>query len=212
MDLLKIYLDSDKSLQITISPWLIAIGILALVIWLIISWRHVFNIFRSVEIDQIELGIGDQKVTIKPNLVDMQIAYKLWVEISTRKIGLPIDYNNDVIVEVYDSWYEFFKITRELIKEIPISKIDRSKDTRQLVEMAIAVLNQGLRPHLTTWQAKFRRWYESELENKKSKISSPQDIQKKYKHYAALKTDMEQVNKRLIKYRSKLERIFKDEN
>ena len=78
---------------------------------------------KSYEINEAAIGIGSNRVTIKPNYQDMQIAYELWVELSTRKIGLPIDLDNDVIEEIYDSWYEFFKLTRELVKCIPISKI-----------------------------------------------------------------------------------------
>jgi hypothetical protein len=191
---------------------IVLIAFLILIIWLIIYRRRIFRLFKSIEIDQVELGIGDQKITIKPNLIDMQIAYKLWVEISTRKIGLPIDYENDVIVEVYNSWYEFFKITRELIKEIPISKIKDSEDTQKLVTIAIDVLNQGLRPHLTQWQAKFRKWYGAELEKNTDKNISPQQIQRKYKGYKTLISDMELVNKQLINYRVILERIYKGES
>jgi len=108
-------------------------------------WRKV----KAYEIDEAVIGIGDQKVKIKPNYQDMQIAYKLWVELSTRKIGLEIDLENDVIKEIYKSWYEFFKLTRELIKEIPVSKIRKDESTKELVRIAIEVLNEGLRPHLT---------------------------------------------------------------
>ena len=47
----------------------------------------------------------DQKLKIKPNYQTKQVAYKLWVEVNTRKLGLPIDENNDVILEIYNSWY-----------------------------------------------------------------------------------------------------------
>jgi hypothetical protein len=211
MELFKIYLDCESNLQVTFNPWLVSLMVLGLIIWIVFSRRYLLRRFKSVEIDQIELGIGDQKITIKPNLVDMQIAYKLWIEISTRKIGLPLDFEHDVIVEVYNSWYDFFKITRELLKEIPISKLNKSKDTQKLVMIAIQVLNLGLRPHLTMWQAKFRKWYNAQLEVKINKNASPQEIQRKYKYYADLKSDMERVNTLLINYRNELERIFKDQ-
>ena len=85
---------------------------------------------RSVEVDQMELGIGQNKIRLKPNEVDRQVAYKLWVELSTRKIGLPIDFQHDVIFEIYDSWFNFFTVTREMIKDIPVSKLHRA-DTRK---------------------------------------------------------------------------------
>jgi len=107
------------------------------------------NLFRNtLEIDAAEFGVGSNKVTIRPNYLDKQIAYKIWVELSTRKIGLNINLNEDVIVEVYNSWYEFFSITRELIKEIPASKLKR-KDTREIIQLSIEILNYGIRPHLT---------------------------------------------------------------
>ncbi len=67
-------------------------------------WRKV----KAYEIDEAVIGIGDQKVKIKPNYQDMQIAYNLWVELSTRKIGLEIDLDNDVIKEMYLYSYRIF--------------------------------------------------------------------------------------------------------
>ena len=166
-------------------------------------WRKV----KAYEIDEAVIGIGDQKVKIKPNYQDMQIAYKLWVELSTRKIGLEIDLDNDVIKEIYDSWYEFFKLTRELIKDIPVSKIRKDESTKELVRIAIEVLNEGLRPHLTKWQARFRRWYNTEIEREENKNLSPQEIQKKYPEYENLTKEMIEVNHQLIEYRKILRQL-----
>lgn len=163
-------------------------------------------------IDQIELGIGGSKITLKPNRGDRQVAYKLWVELNTRKIGLQIDFENDVLSETYDSWYAFFKITRELIKEIPIEQIGSKSGDVEFVDLAIDVLNIGLRPHLTLWQARFRRWYDNELENiDKKRYESPQEIQKRFPQYLELETDLEKVNKRLIYYKEQLKKISRGE-
>ncbi|WP_081081304.1 hypothetical protein [Burkholderia cepacia] len=170
---------------------------IALILWpLARNWRYL----KSFEIDQAEIGIGSQKVKLTPNDVDRQIAYKIWVELSTRKIGLPIDLEHDVIIEVYDSWHTFFSVTRELIKDIPVNKY-RRKDTEQIVRLSIAVLNEGLRPHLTTWQARFRRWYDRGVTDTALIEQAPQDIQKQFPQYAALSTDLLAVNERLIAYR-----------
>jgi len=160
---------------------------------------------RVVEIDQVELGIGAQKVRLKPNEIDRQVAYKLWVELSTRKIGLPIDFKHDVIFEIYDSWYNFFMVTREMIKDIPVSKLHRA-DTRKIINLSIDVLNEGLRPHLTEWHARFRRWYEHQAENEDFAVA-PQEIQGKYPQYEQLKEDMEKVNQRLMRYRSTMREV-----
>ena len=166
-------------------------------------WRKV----KVYEIDEAVIGIGDQKVKIKPNYRDMQIAYKLWIELSTRKIGLEIDLDNDVVKEIYDSWYEFFKLTRELIKDIPISKIRKDESTKELVRVAIEVLNEGIRPHLTRWQARFRKWYNTESGRDENRNLSPQDIQKKYPEYEKLTKEMIEVNRQLIEYRKILRQL-----
>jgi len=159
--------------------------------------------WRRFEIDQAQFGLGNQKLTLRPNETDRQIAYKIWVELSTRKIGLPVDLDDDVISEIYDSWYNFFSVTRELIKDVPVSRF-RRRDTEQIIRLSIEVLNTGLRPHLTKWQARFRRWYEKALEQEDRADASPQDVQKEFPDYEALKEDLETVNERLIRYREKM--------
>jgi hypothetical protein len=131
------------------------------------------------------------------------------VELNTRKIGLEIDFKEDVIYEIYNSWYEFFRITRELIKDIPIQKIENNSETQKFVNLSIEVLNQGLRPHLTIWQARFRRWYEMQLkaDDAISSYRAPQDIQILFPDFDMLVSDMEKVNKRLIEYRKTLRKI-----
>ena len=59
---------------------------------------------------------------------------------------LVFDQENDVIAEVYNSWYEYFRVARELIKDLPIEKVECASE---LIELATNVLNNGLRPHLT---------------------------------------------------------------
>lgn len=183
----------------------IAIFLVVVVIYFIAYIRkrgncHMDN--RSLVVDEVSLGIGDNKVKLKYNKKDQEIAYKLWVELSTRKIGLEFDPKNDVIFEVYDSWHEFFTIARELMKEIPVEKLDGSSKLIELTEM---VLNKGLRPHLTVWQAKFRKWYNNANENDIEK--TPQQIQAMYPYYEELKTDLIDTNKRMIKYKELMERI-----
>lgn len=164
--------------------------------------------WKTFEINEAEFGLGDQKIKLSPNVTDQQIAYKIWVELSTRKIGIPIDTANDVISEIYDSWFNFFSVTRELIKDVPVQKF-RRKDTEQIVRLSIEVLNQGIRPHLTLWQARFRRWYENQLKLEANADVHPQDIQRKFPQFSDLERDLLEVNQRLINYRQKMYEIIK---
>lgn len=207
MDIIKIWFDTNLNLQIFINKWFILLVFIAIILWLIYIkfFKHIKG--GTFEIDEAEIGIGNQKIKIKPNYEDMQIAYKLWVELSTRKIGLPIDFENDVIVEIYNSWYDFFRLTRELVKDIPVFKIRKNKSTMELINVAIDVLNEGLRPHLTLWQARFRRWYEIESKKDEDSKITPQDLQKKFLDFDRLTREMQEVNQKLTKYRQKLKEI-----
>lgn len=114
--LISLGIDRETSNLVLEANWLIliaaiAIGLLAL--WLVRKWRD--RQIADWEIDEAEIGIGSGKLKLKPNNIDRQIAYSIWVELSTRKIGLQIDPEDDVIAEIYDSWYAFFSVTRELI-------------------------------------------------------------------------------------------------
>lgn len=155
---------------------------------------------RSISVDQASIGIGNSSIMLKLNKKDQEIAYKLWVELSTRKIGLPYDEENDVIVEVYDSWYSFFKIARDLLKDIPAERLAYSGE---LVELTQKVLNDGLRPHLTRWQARYRKWEKQASE----KEGTPQDIQKCYPEYAELIQDLRNTNQKMINYKDLMYKI-----
>ncbi len=202
------YLEFSLERDFTFSLKLNIIAIISIIILVLIIYfikRYFENKTRTTfEIDQAEMGIGSTKFTFKPNNNDRQIAYKIWVELSTRKIGLPIDLDHDVVSEIYDSWYGFFAVTRELIKDIPVSKI-KHKSTQKVIKLSIDVLNEGLRPHLTTWQARFRHWYEKRL--KKEDDFEPQAIQAEYPKFTELKASILEVNNRLIKYREKMREL-----
>lgn len=157
---------------------------------------------KNIDVDEIKLGIGQSSVTVKYNRKDREIAYKLWVELNTRNIGLEFDEECDVITEIYDSWYKCFGITRELLKEIPANRINSSLE---LIELIVDILNKGLRPHLTRFQADFRRWYL--LEKAKQPNIPPQELQRMYQDYEELVKDLKSANQHMIEYKNLLQKI-----
>lgn len=158
---------------------------------------------HSIDIDEVSLGIGQSNIKLTYNKKDQEIAYKLWVELNTRKIGLAFDENYDVIVEVYDSWYDFFKIARELLKDVPPSLLPYSTE---LITVTTDVLNKGLRPHLTKWQAKYRKWHDENSNDS----GSPQEIQRTFPEYGELLSDLLITNKRMIEYKNLMFKIAFD--
>lgn len=152
------------------------------------------------------IGISDISafnITIKVNMKNIDIAYMMFVQLITRKIGIKFDEDYDVIVEVYDSWYSAFQAIRELLMNIrPIP------NNKELIDVGNKVLNIGMRPHLTKWQAKFRKWYTHESKKEGSADLTPQEIQRMYPEYDELIFDLKKSQEQILELIEKLEKIF----
>lgn len=129
----------------------------------------------------------------------------MWTELVTRKAAIPIDEDNDVIIEVYDSWYAMFLAVRKLIGDIPASLLRRHQSTQEIVRITTTTLNEGLRAHLTEWHARLRNWYKQHSNELKEK--TPQQLQEEYADYQDLMRDLRQVNEQLIAYADALHKI-----
>jgi hypothetical protein len=200
---------AKPALEVQLNPWLAAV-LIAAVIGYFLAHRGWRRSLKSFEIEKAELGIGAGKITLRPNEADRQVAYQIWVELSTRKIGLPIDLQNDVVAEIYNSWHQFFTVTRDLIKSVPVSRA-ADDSTRKIINLSIEVLNEGLRPHLTLWQARFRAWYDQQLNASTGTYVEPQDLQAKFPRFQDLSTDLMNVNQNLVAYRAAMRRIVYDD-
>lgn len=189
--------------------WLLLIGIViafCLILWVIKKIMKRRWHYREITIEGLELGSKDIKCKITCDAIVEEIAYKLWVELITRKIAIPVD-ENDVIVEVYDSWYKAFISIRELLKGIPGKHLNAASD---LITVTTKVLNEGMRPHLTTWQAKFRDWdakYAKAMPDDLTKPETwetPQIKQTHYPEYKALWEDLQKTNGIMIAFAKQL--------
>lgn len=207
MDILK-YLNSI-SITVTLDNIIVA-SILIILIVIVIYFIYgtiKFFLKKKFKIVTMNINIANiGSVSIEKNRDISKIAHKAWVEIMTRKVGLLFEEDKDVIVEVYNSWYALFGIIRELLKEIE----PRKKDTEieKLEDILIKTLNYGLRPHLTKWQAKFRRWYEQEIGIEENQKLSPQEIQKKYDKYDELVEDLKKTNKQMVQFAEELKKLI----
>jgi len=200
--LFKLYFDENYNLIVQISIWLILCTTLVILIYFLVL-RKIYR-YNLVKLD-IKLGnVGSAE--FRPNKTDLQIAHKIWTELITRKAAIPIDKENEIIEEIYDSWYALFQKVREFISEIPAELIRKNKSTKEIVRIATQTLNEGLRPHLTMWQARFRTWSSS----KKDKMMdmTPQEFQKEYPQYKDLIVDLLKVNAQLMQYAQELKKII----
>jgi len=199
---------SGLSSELRVSFWLIVLFLVIGAFCAMLIYFPKMLFFRNVEVVELKIKLGNVgTVKIKPNNQVRQIAHKAWVELVTRKAGIPVDRENDVISDVYASWYELFKEIRLLAREVPANKLT-DPDTKKLVDILIQTLNKGLRPHLTQWQAKYKRWYNSAVDSDKKSALTPQDIQKNYPKYDDLVDDMLKVNKFLVDYAVELKKLL----
>lgn len=205
MDILN-YLHSI-SINITLDNALISIIVIIFIFIIILFIYKIIRMICRKRIKVVNMNINIAKigtVCIEVNKDISKIAHKAWIEIMTRKVGLIFEEDKDVIVEVYNSWYSLFGIIRELLKDIEPRRKDVNME--KLEEILIKTLNEGLRPHLTKWQAKFRKWYE--YETKQNENLSPQEIQRKYNQYNELVSDLKNTNKQMVQFAEELKKLI----
>lgn len=176
-----------------------ALIVLMMLVLFVILIKIIYKLIKS-KIKIKTVAIGGISVELECNNDVKSLANDVWVELSTRKIALPFDEENDVIVEVYNSWYTVFEKFREILKKIPMSK---NKNVDTLANIILRGFNEELREHLTKWQARFRKWYK-ENENESG---DPQEIQKKYPQYEELISDLKKVNYKMIALTEELNKI-----
>ena len=196
---------SECNLSLTIELSTLIIASIILLGFIIVLLIKLFS-KSSIKIDGIDIGLDGLCFHICNDKAVRQIAYKIWVEINTRTIGVKIDLESDIIRSIHESYYMFFTNTRLLIEDIPISSI---KKTKELVSLSISFLNDVMRPYLTKWGIKFNDWYDNERENNKK--ASPQVIQKSFKEYDELCKDLIALNNNIVNYSEQLKRIAFEE-
>jgi hypothetical protein len=205
-ELLRLHLEGKSNLVLEISLWLLVPVVVFLVGARLWFWRNKTNPLHKYEVVKLNVQLGNVgSVELRPNNEDIQIAHRIWTELVTRKAALPIDIEHDVIVDIYDSWYALFGRIRQLISDIPGHMLREEKSTQELVRIATQTLNNGLRPHLTRWQRRFRHWYAECPDHVKKKC--PQDCQRDFPEYNLLIEDIKTVNQQLIQYAGELAKI-----
>ena len=189
------------SLVITIGPLVLCV-ILGLIVYSLVARKRLFFGFQ---VEPVRFTILGTSWDIKRGRATAKLAHEAYVELTTRKAALPFDEAHDTITEIYNSWYAVFGDVRGLARRLDPTAIATDSDLQKLNELLIAILNDGLRPHLTVWQAKFRRWYETEAASRPGE--SPQAIQRDYPDYAELVSDLKATNTTLLKLAEGLRRL-----
>jgi len=208
-DIIRLTFDSSQPSLTIVSDWIFVGIIIALIILILVLKRQLSKLFRWQSME-VEIS-GTPKMTFKVerNHENLFIANRIYIELTTRKAAIPIDVNNDSIEEIYDSWYALFGIIRDEIKTVPGKYLKDHDPTLALIGLTRKILNDGLRPHLTEHQAKFRKWIETAKKVPINEDLSPQELQMKYPDFANLVVSMKAVNLILANYANELDKLIK---
>ena len=208
-EIISLSYDSSKpSLTIT-SDWIFIGIVIALIILFIVLKRKYSKWFHWQNLEVEISGTPKMVFKVERNYENLFIANRIYIELTTRKAAIPIDETQDNIEEIYDSWYHLFGIIRDEIKTVPGKYLKDHDPTRALIGLTRKILNEGLRPHLTEHQAKFRKWIEVAKKDSANANLSPQEIQKKYPDFTNLVTSMKAVNLILANYANELDKLIK---
>lgn len=180
------------------------IGLLPPTVVLIILYAHLRRHPSQSVTVTLPFGLGSWSYDTTP--AERIVAWRMHVQLVTRKAALPFDPEHDLICDVYDSLFALFTETRALLLDLPPREFERAAGVATLV---LKVQNDGVRPHLTTWQADFKRWWQRTECLDVNKERSPQEIQRDYPRYAELVADLQKTNIELRKYADELLRIAK---
>ena len=195
---------ADGQVVAAVGPLVWILGLVALTAWLIWHrpWRFLSRKWRVVEVRPTFFGTTWR---IERDRETARLAHEAYVELITRKAALEFEERDDVLTEIYDSWYALFGEIRRLTRQLDAEDIARNADLRRLHDLLVAVLNEGLRPHLTRWHARFRRWYTAEADGHPE--ASPQEIQRAYPEYDELVASLRVANQLLIELAGELKKL-----
>lgn len=118
------------------------------------------------------------------------------VELVTRIAVQPLEIDTGLVREALTSLYSLFGITRQVLKE---AGPDVGASRESVGGIAIAVLNNGLRPFLAKWHPLLQTW-----EAQKPSDKSPKEHEQNWASEPKLRTELQFLRKDLEQYANAL--------
>ncbi len=126
-------------------------------------------------------------------------AWSLYVELSTRIAVQSLAEEEGILREALTSLYNVFNITRQILRD---AGPDIAKGANSLGSIAIAVLNQGLRPFLNKWHPVLKTYEEQKPPN-----VTTVEHERAWPQAARMRQELEQVRQQMVIYVDALARI-----
>lgn len=158
--------------------------------------KHDPAVLRKVSVS-LPFGIGSAEWESDPT--ERNAAWSLYVELVTRIAVQSLDIDQGTVREAMNSLYSLFSSTREILKQAG-PDVGASHDS--VGGIAIAVLNNGLRPFLSKWHPLLQVW-----EAKRSVDLSPKEHEIVWTEEPKLRQELELLRSDLEKYSDALAEI-----
>lgn len=142
-------------------------------------------------------GIGGAEWEADPT--ERKAAWAIYVELVTRIAVQQLDADEGVLREALNSLYAMFGITRQILRE---AGPDVGASHESVGGIAIAVLNNGLRPFLSKWHPALQAW-----EAQRPEKVSPKEHEKKWAEEPQLRSELKSLSQELEQYASALAEI-----
>jgi hypothetical protein len=142
-------------------------------------------------------GIGSASWESDPT--ERKAAWELYIELVTRVAVQPLATQEGLIREALNSLYSLFGSTREILRK---AGPDVGASRESVGGIAIAVLNNGLRPFLSRWHPLLQDW----------EVTKPSGVsavthEKAWSEEPGLRQELEKLRKDLEKYADALAEI-----
>ncbi|PRX22178.1 hypothetical protein CLV67_105355 [Actinoplanes italicus] len=149
----------------------------------------IYTFWRSVHLTELTVSI--------PNMTDLTfavtpsnegVAWRLFVESSTRVATQPLDQGSGVIRETLDSLYSLFGSVRAILLEAGPTTTPGA--TQTVEHLALGMLNGQLRPFLSRWHPRLTTWEQS----------NPDTPESQWPENAACRAELETMRTGLLRY------------
>lgn len=137
---------------------------------------------------------------------DRAVAWKIYSQLNSRVAAVEFNPDYDSALNVHQSLYKMFEIIRDEVANIPLEKIQRD-DSDDTVKFYLAIMNDGLRPHLSKWHIPLSKWVENEQKNHPER--SILEIERQFPQRKELLDSLKAMNERMQVYSTKLLEIVK---
>jgi hypothetical protein len=158
----------------------------ALVLGLIVAWLQRGAI--GLMLSEVTVSIPEfSEVKFVVNSEYRRVAWKLFIETMTRVATQPLPTEHGFLREALTSLYGVFSTTRELLKTMEPSRVEKGMTVEIL---AMQMLNREIRPFLAKWHPALKRFEET----------SQAAAESEWGQSSACRSELDILRRRLVEY------------